>query len=85
MTEYHATVADWPPPPDLSAVIAEVDGQWIQVRRVTDWRGRPSDKWEDWDPAVLPSHGCGCCSGNNPEPTRWFPLPPLATDKEPAE
>ena len=82
MTEYHATVADWPPPNDLSAVIAEVDRQWIEVRHKTDWRGQSYGSWENWEPHTLPSHGCGCCSETNPEPTRWFPLPPPATDKE---
>lgn len=29
-----------------------------------------------WDVAWLPSHGCGCCTHPNPEPTHWMPLPP---------
>jgi hypothetical protein len=64
MTEHHVTVSDWPPPPDLSAVIAEVDGRWIEVRRKTNL-GRPSDAWEDdWEGY-----------GYDPKPTRWFALP----------
>jgi hypothetical protein len=32
-------------------------------------------KYEQWWPVVLPSHGCGCCSHDNDEPTHWMPLP----------
>ena len=29
----------------------------------------------EWDVISLPSHGCGCCSGDDPLPTHWMPLP----------
>ena len=31
----------------------------------------------NWEAVTLPQHGCGCCSGNNPEPSFWMPLIPL--------
>lgn len=29
-----------------------------------------------WRVDVLPSHGCGCCSEDDPSPSHWMPLPP---------
>jgi hypothetical protein len=28
-----------------------------------------------WDVVSLSSHGCGCCSSENDEPTHWMPKP----------
>lgn len=36
----------------------------------------------EWRPASLPSHGCGCCSSKDPDPTHWMPIPtPPAGDE----
>ncbi len=32
-----------------------------------------------WDVVRLSSHGCGCCSGRNDDPTAWMHLPPSAS------
>jgi hypothetical protein len=31
----------------------------------------------EWSVASLASHGCGCCSGQNSDPTAWQPLPAI--------
>lgn len=76
------TINKWPPPPEVNAVIAKVGDRfdecppvWIEVRRTTDWRGRPSCNWKDWWPVTLASHGCGCCGEKDPEPTLWIAIP----------
>ena len=28
-----------------------------------------------WNVIALPSHGCGCCSSDDDNPTHWMPLP----------
>ena len=28
-----------------------------------------------WAVVTLNSHGCSCCSSDNPDPTHWMPLP----------
>jgi len=44
-----------------------IEGYW----RLSKWpSGSPR-----WDVIGLPSHGCGCCSEPDPEPTHWMPLP----------
>lgn len=63
-------------PRDGTHVLLHIDGQWVE-----GW-------WQEligsngmayglpyWDVARVPSHGCGCCSYDNPEPTAWAPLP----------
>ena len=36
---------------------------------------------KSWDekygfyPAIISYHGCGCCGGDKPKPTKWMPLP----------
>lgn len=32
-----------------------------------------------WQVAIMPSHGCGCCGDDDPDPTHWMPLPPKPT------
>lgn len=38
-------------------------------------------EWEGCEPywyvPSVSSHGCGCCSSANEEPTYWMPLPPM--------
>ena len=29
----------------------------------------------EWNAVIVSSHGCGCCSRENDEPTHWMPLP----------
>lgn len=63
-------------PRDGTHILLHIDGQWLegwlQERRTVngDIYG-PSY----WDVASVPSHGCGCCAYDNPEPTAWAPLP----------
>ena len=38
--------------------------------------GECPSTWKDsWMPVVLNSHGCGCCSSEDEEPTHWIPIP----------
>lgn len=51
-----------------------IEGLWCQP---VDRNRRPF-----WDIAtIIAVHGCGCCGGDNPEPTHWMPLPPLPGEK----
>lgn len=34
----------------------------------------------NWACVWLDVHGCGCCSGSDPNPTHWMPLPPPPGD-----
>lgn len=45
----------------------------IGTRAIEGWWNE-TDGWQVVD---LPSHGCGCCSYENPTPTHWAPLPNL--------
>ena len=56
-------INDWPPPPGTKAVIARIDGAWIEMRG------------EKLEPIFLDSHGCGCCSRSDPDPTHWIAVP----------
>ncbi len=56
--------------PNEGSVITS--GWWEETPR--EW-----DKdWGEWKIAKLPSHGCGCCSDDNSEPTHWMELPDLS-------
>ncbi|CAH1205756.1 hypothetical protein PAECIP111893_02410 [Paenibacillus plantiphilus] len=37
------------------------------------------DSWNKckWKFASADQHGCGCCSGDDDEPTHWMPLPQM--------
>lgn len=62
----------WPPPEGVNSVIAEVGGCWIEMNR------DPASRFaieRDFHPVILNSHGCGCCSGDDPTPTRWVAVP----------
>jgi hypothetical protein len=66
-------MTDWKPistvPKDGSAILLLIDGNAIEGQ----WEGH------FFSVVSLPSHGCGCCSDNNPLPTGWHPLPVKAT------
>jgi len=47
-------------PRDGTSILILVDGTAVQA---------------SWYAASLPSHGCGCCAEDDPEPTAWMPLP----------
>ena len=64
------SIKDDPPPKDGTAILLLVEGKAIQAA----WCN-PSWGEGFWEVVSLPSHGCGCCSDNNEEPTAWHPLP----------
>jgi hypothetical protein len=65
--------AGWQPiesaPKDGTAVLLLIEGEAIQGHWVTHGN-TPSE----WKVIRLSSHGCGCCSSRNPNPTHWQPL-----------
>lgn len=52
-----------------------IDGSWDRFVRQDGSIYEPTS----WDVARLSSHGCGCCSSENDQPTHWMPLPPPPT------
>lgn len=64
MIQFWKPIADAPRDVSILLLIGSyaIEGYWDD----------DEDKWEVID---LPSHGCGCCSSENPEPTHWAPLP----------
>lgn len=49
-----------------------IEGQWDN-ETTTD--GSYSYGPGKWTVVSLSSHGCGCCAGDNDDPTGWAPLP----------
>ena len=47
----------------------------IEDAVVEAWWDENEGYRSEWSTPSLSSHGCGCCSGNNDEPTHWMPLP----------
>jgi hypothetical protein len=54
-------------PKDGTRILLFIEDQVIE--------GHWDDSWPMWCTAYLSSHGCGCCSSSNEEPTHWMPLP----------
>ena len=52
---------------------AVIEGWWDRFERSDGSIYEPSE----WSVASLASHGCGCCSGQNSDPTAWQPLPAI--------
>lgn len=66
--------------PKDRVILTNIDDTWIE----TEWKEFSEDNWRrseglegEWEPAVLNSHGCGCCASNDATPTHWMPLPPM--------
>lgn len=58
-------------PKDGTSIILLIDGSVIEGQwLVTGYRPKGI-----WEVVTLDSHGCGCCSDNNSDPTHWMPLP----------
>lgn len=57
-----------------NSIILLINGGVIEARWV-EWASREGTRRGEWETIVLPSHGCGCCSREDPEPTHWMPLP----------
>lgn len=53
-------------------ILLKIEGEWIEGEWI-------EGKWQEddgkWFVVTLPSHGCGCCSDKNKEPTGWAELP----------
>ncbi len=73
-------MSEWQPietaPKDGGSVLLFIDrtaieGQWDNETRADGYVYGDGK----WVVDSLPSHGCGCCSYDNPEPTHWMPLP----------
>ncbi len=55
-------------PKDGAPVLLLIEGRAIE--------GYWEDRWDPkWHVVSLDSHGCGCCSRDNEDPTGWCPLP----------
>lgn len=69
---------EWQPietaPKDGTNCLLHVDGWWVEGWWSTNG-GEPK-----WKYPFLPSHGCGCCYSDNPDPVAWMPLPSPPTD-----
>ena len=57
-------------PKDGSDIILLIEDVAIQAYWDKSKYARPG-----WQPITLSSHGCGCCSSSNEDPTHWMPLP----------
>ena len=57
-------------------ILLLIDDCWIEAGWDNETRA-DGYKYGDgkWSPVGLPSHGCGCCSYEDPEPTAWSELP----------
>ena len=64
---------EWQPietaPKNGTDIILRVDDYAIEGRFVATIYGGY------WAKISLNSHGCGCCSSEDPNPTHWMPLP----------
>jgi len=74
-------MAKWRPmrtaPKDGTSVLLLVDGKVIEGSFYDEVCGNGERYGPGkWDVVSLPSHGCGCCSTSDPEPSGWLPLPP---------
>lgn len=59
-------------PRDGTPVLLLIEGVAIEAAwDETPWRGRDAGEWVV---ATVSSHGCGCCSSSNDEPTHWMRL-----------
>lgn len=56
-------------PRDGTSILIKIDGDWIEAAWDTECK-KPY-----WYVVRMLSHGCGCCSSDNEEPTAWAPLP----------
>lgn len=69
-------MSTWQPietaPKDGTSVLLLIGEEAIQGHWVT-YKNIPSE----WKVISLSSHGCGCCSSDDPAPTHWMPLPVL--------
>lgn len=69
-------MSEWQPietaPKDGTHILLHVDGSVIE-----GWWYQPNYDGgvADWNVESVPSHGCGCCSEENPDPIAWMPLP----------
>lgn len=63
-------------PKDGTHVLFLMDGVVIE-----GWYETGSD--DHWKVVRVLSHGCGCCSSDNTEPTGWMPLPTLPKASQP--
>lgn len=64
-------------------IILFVDGSAIEG----EWNNQicaDGSRWGPgrWEYVGLPSHGCGCCSSEDPDPTNWLDFTP---PQEPAK
>lgn len=74
MTNWHK-IDEVEPPKDGTHILlfieeAAIEGWWESK---TNIRGKDISCW---NVAVLSSHGCGCCSYENEDPTHWQPIEP---------
>lgn len=56
-------------PKDGTRVVLFMDDEAIEGWFVS------GSRFSGWRIVAMPSHGCGCCSYTDPEPTHWMPLP----------
>ena len=64
--------------PKDKAILLQISGKAIQGAwdaRGGWWDDEKGEYPGDWNVVSMHSHGCGCCSSSNPEPTGWMELP----------
>lgn len=56
-------------------ILGIIEGAVLEMYwKPTPWKGEDTG---EWCVPTLSSHGCGCCSSKNEQPTHWMPIPAI--------